>query len=192
MIPVPPRAATHIASSRRLPREEHRMNETDRAGPASGPTRRPRRHVAADPLASLKQAVKRGRLDQVQAWIASGKTLLYPPDSSRRSVIELAAESGFYSLVETLAKVWPVGRPFARRQSCRFDIDEEDHVQPTRLIFPARQYAMGARAGGGATARLRLLQPLPLLSKITAAGRLGQAFPCVRRPEAAGIQDRAS
>jgi hypothetical protein len=62
--------------------------------------------ATVDALAPLKESIKAGKLADVQAWIDSGESLLYPPDSKRRSVIEVAADTGFYSVVEVLAGAW--------------------------------------------------------------------------------------
>lgn len=54
----------------------------------------------------LRVAVRRGRLFDVQEWIAAGKPLFFP-DTRRDQALQLAVESGFHSMVEILASVWP-------------------------------------------------------------------------------------
>ena len=55
----------------------------------------------------LKALIKSGKLAEIQEWMVSGKPVLLPPGSKKRSALELAAEVGFFSVVELLAKDWP-------------------------------------------------------------------------------------
>ena len=54
----------------------------------------------------LRVAVRKGRLFDVQEWIAAGKPL-YFQDNRRKQALQLAVESCFHSMVEILAAVWP-------------------------------------------------------------------------------------
>jgi len=54
----------------------------------------------------LKALVKSGKLFDVQAYIASGKPV-WIPQGKKRTALELAARSGFHSMVEVLLGAWP-------------------------------------------------------------------------------------
>ena len=56
--------------------------------------------------AELRLWVRKGRLFDVQRWIAAGKPL-YRPSSPRSHALTLAVEVGFHSMVEVLARAWP-------------------------------------------------------------------------------------
>jgi integrase len=58
------------------------------------------------PLAPIKDAVRAGKLTEIREWIQSGKPLVYPAGDKRYSVLEVAARTGFYAVVEELLKVW--------------------------------------------------------------------------------------
>lgn len=59
-----------------------------------------------DELKPLKVLVKEGRLFVVQEWLKSGKPILSPLESRHRSIIEIAVNTGFHSMVEILAREW--------------------------------------------------------------------------------------
>ena len=55
----------------------------------------------------LVQLCGRGRLYKLQKWIADGKSLEIPPTArgnGRKSLLEIAVDTGFHSLVELIAK----------------------------------------------------------------------------------------
>jgi len=56
-----------------------------------------------DELKPLKTLVKEGRLFAVQEWLESGKPILPRRGSRHRSVVEIAANTGFQSMVEIIA-----------------------------------------------------------------------------------------
>ena len=58
-------------------------------------------------LEELRELVKVGKLFQVQEWMQAGKPIYCSAKSKKRSVLEIAARSGFYSMVELLAKEHP-------------------------------------------------------------------------------------
>lgn len=58
-------------------------------------------------LAPLRDAVKAGKLRDVQEWLASGKPIHFPSTTGHHSIIETAAKTGFYSMVEVLLPEWP-------------------------------------------------------------------------------------
>ena len=45
-----------------------------------------------------------GRLDDIRKWIEAGKSLEVRSPRERRTLLHLAVETGFYSLVELIAK----------------------------------------------------------------------------------------
>lgn len=55
----------------------------------------------------LREAVRKGRLFDVQAWIASGRPLLNNCNHKKKHPLRLAIEHGFHSMVEILAAAWP-------------------------------------------------------------------------------------
>lgn len=59
-----------------------------------------------EPLDRLREMVRLGQLFKVQTWIGEGNPV-YLEDNKRPSVLHLAVDSGFHSLVEVLAGAWP-------------------------------------------------------------------------------------
>ncbi len=55
-------------------------------------------------LKPLIEAVRNGNLDFVRKWIESGEPI-YNPKSRALSVLEIASESGFFSMLELLLSV---------------------------------------------------------------------------------------
>jgi len=60
-----------------------------------------------DELNELRELVRIGKLFQVQEWTQAGKPVYCSAKSKKRSVLEIAARSGFYSIVELLAREHP-------------------------------------------------------------------------------------
>jgi hypothetical protein len=58
-------------------------------------------------LESLRKLVRQGKLFAVQDWLAARKPILYPPESPRWSILEIAANTGFHSMAEVFVKAWP-------------------------------------------------------------------------------------
>lgn len=54
----------------------------------------------------LRLAVRRGRLFDVQEWIASRKPLFFCT-TRKKQALAIAVETGFHSMVQILAEVWP-------------------------------------------------------------------------------------
>lgn len=59
-----------------------------------------------EPLDRLREMVRLGQLFKVQTWIGEGNPV-YLEDDKRPSVLHLAVDSGFHSMVEVLAGAWP-------------------------------------------------------------------------------------
>ena len=60
-----------------------------------------------DQSKELVELCRTGKLYQLQKWIADGKSLENPPTargSRRKSLLEIAVDTGFHSLVELIAK----------------------------------------------------------------------------------------
>jgi len=55
----------------------------------------------------LREAVRKGRLFDVQGWIDSGKPLLQKDNRKKKHPLRIAVESGFHSMVQILAAAWP-------------------------------------------------------------------------------------
>jgi len=62
--------------------------------------------LSDEQVEELRVAVKKGRLFDVQGWTAAGKPL-FKKYSRKKQALKLAVESGFHSMVEILARVWP-------------------------------------------------------------------------------------
>lgn len=60
----------------------------------------------AEPLDPLREMVRLGQLFKVQTWIGEGNPVYLECDR-RPSVLHLAVDSGFHSMVEVLAGTWP-------------------------------------------------------------------------------------
>lgn len=59
-----------------------------------------------DDVEDFRRAVRKGRLFDVQTWISDGKPL-FQRDGRRKHALEIAVETGFHSMVQVLAEVWP-------------------------------------------------------------------------------------
>ncbi|MCC6490204.1 MAG: ankyrin repeat domain-containing protein, partial [Candidatus Hydrogenedentes bacterium] len=60
----------------------------------------------ADEIENLRVAVRKGRLFDVQKYIAEGMPL-YRESSRKKQALQMAVETGFHSMVQILADVWP-------------------------------------------------------------------------------------
>ena len=58
-----------------------------------------------DPLAPLKDFVRTGKLAEVRQWIADGNPIVYFEETTRQSVLEVAAGTGFHAMVEELRRL---------------------------------------------------------------------------------------
>lgn len=58
-----------------------------------------------DPLAPLRELIRRGRLFEVQHWIEAGSPIFIPGDRRRNALIT-AIDTGFHSMVEVVADAW--------------------------------------------------------------------------------------
>jgi len=63
--------------------------------------------ASREEINQLRRWVKIGYMDGVREWVEAGKPLLEPEGSRRVSILEMAVDTGFYSMIELLASVWP-------------------------------------------------------------------------------------
>lgn len=56
-------------------------------------------------LDPLKKYIRIGEYNKTLAWVKSGKPI-FCPNSNRESVLEIAAKTGFFSMVELIVKEW--------------------------------------------------------------------------------------
>lgn len=62
--------------------------------------------LSDEDIKHLRSLIRYGRLFDVQQWITDGKPV-FIPNAKSQQMLSLAVETGFHSLVEILAKVWP-------------------------------------------------------------------------------------